>query len=98
MLLSLQEFMADNFYTPAFENYGVPWIPWKCAEHAVWHAFCHGKAVPPRLSPSSSASLAWIDLASTSTIQELQRMLFTAGIRHLQAAIGRLSCMALLAL
>lgn len=26
MLLSLQEFMADNFYTPAFENYGVPWM------------------------------------------------------------------------
>ncbi|CAJ1378475.1 unnamed protein product [Effrenium voratum] len=23
MLLSLQDFMADNFYTPAFENYGV---------------------------------------------------------------------------
>eukprot|EP00435_Cladocopium_sp_Y103_P000437 s3697_g1.t1 len=25
MLLSIQEFMADNFYTPAFENYAAPW-------------------------------------------------------------------------
>lgn len=25
MFLSLQEFMADSFYTPAFENYAAPW-------------------------------------------------------------------------
>ena len=60
MLLSLQEFMADNFYTPAFENYAVPW--WNViGTQQMWHHRYHKcTAVCNQFLSRTVAPVPWV--------------------------------------
>ena len=94
MLLSIQDFMADNFYTPSSDNYAVFRLnkPEKDLQAILcrklgesWmHRYEHSR---PRSLQSSWALQAWTRPASRSMIQEMGLYFIIKGVSEIRDTV-----------